>query len=160
MNAIAAAVPQNASVTQIAYAKVNAKVVRQTATWVTTRYFGALSDAGRSQEVDESAGSQPSKLNPYAVAVMKEAGIDISKHYSKRVDDLDPYFVKNLDYVITLCAEEVCPVIISKAKRVHWPFPDPATKEITSEDEALARFRTARDGIRNKLQQNEKEWFP
>ena len=107
-----------------------------------------------------SAGSHPGKLNPYAVTVMKELGIDISKHYSKSVDDLDPNFVQELDYVITLCAEEVCPTIISKAKRVHWPFPDPATKEPMSDAEALARFRSARDGIQEKLKQVKTDWFP
>lgn len=100
----------------------------------------------------ESAGSHPGKLNPYAVTVMKEIGIDISKHHSKSVDDLSPEFVTGLDYVITLCAEEVCPVLLSKAKKLHWPFPDPATKELIPEAEALRRFREARDGISKKLE--------
>lgn len=95
-----------------------------------------------------SAGSHPGKLNPYAVQVMKEIGIDISKHYSKSIDELSPQFIAELDFVVTLCAEEVCPMIVTqKAKKLHWPFPDPATKEILPEDEALKRFREARDGI-------------
>src|SRR3989338_8876191 len=77
----------------------------------------------------ESAGSHPGKLNPYAVAVMKEIGLDISKHYSKSIDDLSPKFIVGLDYVITLCAEEVCPTMVSKAKKLHWPHPAPATNE-------------------------------
>ena len=108
----------------------------------------------------QSAGSLPSKVNPLAVEVLKEVGIDISKNYSKSTDDLSPTFIVGIDYVITLCAEEICPVIISKAKKVHWPFPDPATKETISEDEALKRFRLARDGIEAKLQQIKTEWFP
>lgn len=100
----------------------------------------------------ESAGSHPGKLNPYAVAVMKEVGLDISKHYSKSVDSLSPAFVANLDYVITLCAEEVCPILVSKAKKLHWPLPDPATKEPIPEAEALRRFREARDAISAKLE--------
>lgn len=100
----------------------------------------------------ESAGSHPGKLNPYAVTVMKEIGIDISRHYSKSVDDLSPKFLVGLDYVITLCAEEVCPMLISKARKLHWPHPDPATKEPIVEAEALRRFREARDAILRKLE--------
>lgn len=99
----------------------------------------------------QSAGSNPGKLNPYAVTVMKEIGIDISKHHSKSYDDLPKQFTDNLDYVITLCAEEVCPVIISKAKKLHWPFPDPASKELLTEQEFLTRFREARDNIKARL---------
>lgn len=77
----------------------------------------------------QSAGSHPGKLNSFAVLVMKEIGLDISAQYSKSVDALSDKFLTELDYVITLCAEEVCPVIISKAKKLHWPLPDPASKE-------------------------------
>jgi arsenate reductase len=101
----------------------------------------------------ESAGSHPGKLNPYAVAVMKEIGIDISRHYSKSIDELSPKFIVGLDYVITLCAEEVCPTMVSKAQKLHWPHPDPATKEPLPEAEALQRFRIARDAIRVRLEQ-------
>jgi arsenate reductase (thioredoxin) len=100
-----------------------------------------------------SAGSHPGKLNPYAVAVMNEIGIDISKHFSKSYDDLPPKFIVSLDYVITLCAEEVCPTMVSQAKKLHWPFPDPATRESIPEDEALRRFRTARDAIQARLKE-------
>src|SRR5688572_20610946 len=55
----------------------------------------------------QSAGSKPSRVNPYAVEVMREIGIDIEGHFSKSVDDIDP---ASVDTVITLCAEEVCPV--------------------------------------------------
>ena len=104
-----------------------------------------------------SAGSHPGKLNPYAVAVMKEVGIDISKHYSKSIDELPPKFIVNLDYIITLCAEEVCPTMASKAKKLHWPLPDPATKDPLSEEEALKRFRDARDAIHARLKEFKKE---
>src|SRR6185312_15679344 len=74
----------------------------------------------------KSAGSQPGKLNPYAVKVMKEIGIDISRNYSKALDDLSPQFVVGIDYIITLCAEEVCPRMTApRATKLHWPFPDP-----------------------------------
>jgi len=105
----------------------------------------------------ESAGSQPSKVNPFAVQAMKEIGIDLSKHYSKSYDDLKPGFIVQLDYVITLCAEEVCPTIVSqRAKKLHWPLPDPAGKG-GSDEEQLSRFRETRDAITGKLQTFAKE---
>lgn len=105
----------------------------------------------------ESAGSHPGKLNPYAVAVMKEIGLDISRHYSKSIDDLSPKFIVGLDYVITLCAEEVCPTMVSKAKKFHWPHPDPAMKEPLPDAEMLQRFRQARDAIHAKLKEFKRE---
>jgi len=97
-----------------------------------------------------SAGSKPSRVNPYAIEVMREVGIDLTTHHSKSVDAVDPATV---DTVITLCAEEVCPVFLGKAKRLHWPIPDPASDDpALSRDELLARFRTARDTIRGKLE--------
>lgn len=105
----------------------------------------------------QSAGSHPGTLNPSAVTVMKEIGIDISNHYSKSCDDIQSEFISELDYVITLCAEEVCPVIISKAKKLHWPFPDPASKEPIPDMESLQRFRTARDSIRTQLMKFKEE---
>ncbi len=105
----------------------------------------------------ESAGSHPGRLNPNAVMVMKEIGLDISKHHSKSIDDLSSRFIVGLDYVITLCAEEVCPMMVSKAKKLHWPHPDPATKEPLPEAEALQRFRTARDAIQARLLEFKRE---
>jgi len=108
----------------------------------------------------QSAGSHPGKLNPFAVKAMNEMGIDISRQYSKSIDDLSPAFVVGLDYVITLCAEEVCPIIVSKAKKLHWPLPDPATKELLSEEEMLVRFRAARESILRKLNELKSELQP
>lgn len=105
----------------------------------------------------ESAGSRPGKLNPHAVAVMQEIGVDISKHRSKSVEDLSPKFLAALDYVITLCAEEVCPILDSRAKRLRWPHADPVAKEPISESESLQRFREARDAIQKMLQQFKRE---
>lgn len=101
----------------------------------------------------ESAGSHPGKVNPFAIKVMNEIGIDISKHYSKSCDDLAPEFLSSLNLVITLCAEEVCPILISRAKKLHWPFPDPASKEKISDEESLKRFRNTRDAIHAKLKE-------
>jgi len=103
----------------------------------------------------QSAGSEPGTLNPYAVEVMREIGIDISAQYSKSVETVDP---ASVDTVITLCAEEVCPVFLGHVRRIHWPIPDPASKYASiGRDEMLARFRTARDTIRQKLEQLEGE---
>lgn len=104
----------------------------------------------------QSAGSKPSKLNPNAVKAMKEVGIDITKQYSKSADQLPTEFLNNVDYVITLCAEEVCPTSVAKGKRLHWPIPDPASKEPLSEEEMLKRFRTARDSIKVRLEELKK----
>jgi arsenate reductase len=97
----------------------------------------------------QSAGSQPSRVNPNAIAVMREAGIDITGHRSKSVDEVDP---STVEIVVTLCAEEICPVWPGKLTRLHWPIPDPATHDPAISPEAmLVRFRHARDEIRVKL---------
>lgn len=96
-----------------------------------------------------SAGSEPSKVNPHALEVMGEIGVDLSSHHSKSVQTVDPATV---DTVITLCAEEVCPVFLGHARRLHWPIADPATKnETLPREEMLTRFRTARDQIDARL---------
>ena len=97
----------------------------------------------------QSAGSKATHVNPFATRAMKEIGIDISTQSSKSVDSIDP---KSVDIVITLCAEEVCPVFLGKAKRLHWPFPDPAGQSGTQE-ELLQKFRVARDAIQKKLEE-------
>lgn len=93
----------------------------------------------------QSAGTRPSQVNPYAVEVMAEIGIDIRQAASKSVLSIDP---TTIDVVITLCAEEVCPVFLGHAKRLHWPIDDPATTDPTMARETmLARFRAAREQI-------------
>jgi arsenate reductase len=77
----------------------------------------------------QSAGSIPSgEVHPHAVKAMDEIGVDIRDQYSKSTDDLDKDFINNLDFVITLCAEEVCPILPSKAQNLHWVNEDPAKK--------------------------------
>jgi len=96
-----------------------------------------------------SAGSRPSKVNPYAIQAMAEIGIDIRDQHSKSVDDVD---AGSADLVITLCADEVCPVLPGRVKRLHWPIPDPASDDPNlSADEMRVRFRTARDDIRARI---------
>src|SRR5690348_5318960 len=76
----------------------------------------------------QSAGSQPSRVNPDAIEVMSELGIDLSGQASKSVDSIDP---AGIDTVITLGAEELCPVFLGNARRHHWPIPDPASPDAT-----------------------------
>ena len=100
--------------------------------------------------VARSAGSRPSRVNPHAVLAMQELGIDISGHQSKSVDSVDPAAV---DVVVTLCAEEVCPLFLGGAARVHWPIPDPASSSGDADPQLLLRrFREARDLIRRRLE--------
>jgi len=99
-----------------------------------------------------SAGSMPSgKVQPWAIAALKEDGIDISKNFSKSYQSLPAKEVIGLDYVITLCAEEICPRgVFAKAKMLAWPVQDPAS---APENEKVDAFRSARDQIREKLLQ-------
>ncbi len=97
-----------------------------------------------------SAGSAPSRVNPYAVRAMDELGISLAGHASKSVESIDP---STVDIVITLCAEEVCPVVLSDAERLHWPLRDPDRKdEDLTDEERLAHFRVARDEIRARIE--------
>lgn len=98
----------------------------------------------------QSAGSNPSKVNPWAIKAMSEVGIDISAQESTSVADVDP---NSVDTVITLCAEEVCPAFLSDARRYHWPLEDPDTDDPSvSDEQMLARFRAARDEIKARLE--------
>jgi arsenate reductase (thioredoxin) len=100
-----------------------------------------------------SAGSKPSSVNPLAIAVMDERGIDIRSHRSKHLNE---YLAQPFDYVITVCdnAAETCPLFPGPARRIHWSFPDPAAVQAT-EAERLASFRQVRDDIETQL----KNWF-
>ena len=95
----------------------------------------------------QSAGSIPSgKVHPHAIATMKDIGIDLSDHYSKSTDDLDDNFLENLDYAITLCAEEVCPVLPDSVNSLHWMNEDPANENYT-ELQLQNSFMTTRENI-------------
>jgi arsenate reductase len=99
-----------------------------------------------------SAGSKPSRVNPLAIEAMRELGVDLATHTSKSVDTIDP---ARVDVVITLCAEEVCPVFLGRARRLHWPIPDPAGEHAT-----IDTFRAARDAIRARLIAFEEDLVP
>jgi arsenate reductase len=101
-----------------------------------------------------SAGSNPASVNPHALEVMAEIGIDITGQCSKSVDTID---LSGLDLVVTLCAEEVCPVLPGHIRRLHWPIADPAAEASAAEAPAhksapQARFRAARDLIKEKIE--------
>jgi arsenate reductase len=94
-----------------------------------------------------SAGSEPSRVNPLAVDAMREIGIDLSGHRSKGLDEIP---LADADVVITLCAEEECPVAYTRGRRLAWPHPDPAAPA-ANEDAQHESFRRVRDMIRERL---------
>lgn len=101
-----------------------------------------------------SAGTKTHGLNPRAVTVMRESGIDISGHRSKLVDELMNI---QFDYVVTLCghAQENCPFFPGKTKRIHAGFDDPPllAESARSEEEALEHYRRVRDEIKTFVEQ-------
>jgi len=96
-----------------------------------------------------SAGTEATSVNPRAIEVMQEIGIDISGHHSKTMEE---FAGEKLDYVITLCgdANEKCPLFFGGVERIHLGFSDPS-RATGSEEEILAEFRRVRDEMRHKL---------
>lgn len=86
-----------------------------------------------------SAGSQPRTLNPLAVLALAEQDIDIAHHRPKGLDDVP---LAQVDVIVTLCAEEVCPFVPGAVERLHWPLLDPSS---------LDDFRVVRDELRRRL---------
>lgn len=96
-----------------------------------------------------SAGSRPTALNPYAVSVLAEIGIDIA---GQRAKGMESVAVETFELVVTLCAEEECPVLPPGSRRLHWPIDDPAAHAPEASPQAiLTRFRRARDAIAARL---------
>lgn len=111
---------------------------------------GWLRKLGASRFLVFSAGTKPAeRVNPLAVRVMAEAGVDISAQYPKH---LELYLREPFDYVISVCdnANEACPVFPGGKKRLHWGVDDP-TAVSGSEEEKLAAFRRTRDEIRARF---------
>jgi arsenate reductase len=97
-----------------------------------------------------SAGIEAHGKNPRAIAIMQEAGVDISAQESTRVtDDL----LASVDYLVTVCghAEEHCPVLPPGVRKEHWPLEDPA-RASGSEEEIMRVFRASRDDIRRRVE--------
>lgn len=105
--------------------------------------FGRAYGQGMAQMF--SAGLEPEGLNPYAVEVMQERGIDISQHQSKPFSE---GLARMMDYVITVCghAEERCPLLPPGVRRLHWPLADPAQAQGVPH-EVREGFRRCRDEI-------------
>ena len=104
-----------------------------------------------------SAGIETHGVNPKAIAVMREDGVDISHHTSNLVDE---YAAVPFDYVITVCdnANEACPVFPSSAKKLHHNFPDPA-KATGSTEEIMTQFRAVRDQVKAYAQDFVRQYF-
>jgi arsenate reductase len=96
-----------------------------------------------------SAGTAPSRIDPRAISVMAEAGVDISGQRSKPVDE---YVGQEFDWIVTVCdnTREQCPFFPGRARRVHVGFEDPPhlAKEARTEEEALSHYRRVRNEIR------------
>lgn len=99
--------------------------------------------------VAESAGIEAHGKNPRAIAVMNEAGVDISGQESTRVTD---EMIRSADVLVTVCghADEHCPVLPAGVKKIHWPLNDPA-KATGTEEEIMAQFRVTRDEVRRRV---------
>ncbi|HUC91031.1 MAG TPA: arsenate reductase (thioredoxin) [Paenibacillus sp.] len=111
---------------------------------------GFLKALGGDKYEVKSAGLEAHGLNPRAVQVMKEAGVDIASNTS---DVIDPDTLNRADYVITLCghADEHCPVIVNRnVTKWHWGFDDPA-KATGTEEQIMAQFREVRDSIKSRI---------
>ena len=100
-----------------------------------------------------SAGSRPTRVRSEAVAVLGETGIDISTNRSKHVSEIP---AAEVDVVVTLCAEEECPVFLGQAERLHWGLPDPAAVK-GSEEERLDAFRRTRNELKVRIEALRKE---
>jgi arsenate reductase (thioredoxin) len=98
-----------------------------------------------------SAGINPVGVNPLAIAVMREVGIDISHQRSKHAGE---YLGQNFPYVITVCdnAREHCPIFPGTYKKLHWSFEDPVAAQ-GSEEERLEVFRRVRDEIGDRVRE-------
>jgi arsenate reductase len=101
----------------------------------------------------QSAGTEPKVIHPLAIQVMKEIDIDISHQQSKSLDAINSEIV---EYVITLCAEEACPIYLRAIPQVHWPLPDPGAFKGT-EEEKLGFFRKTREELLKRIKQFIKE---
>lgn len=105
--------------------------------------------------IAESAGFEPGKLNPFAVEVMKDVGIDISGNETNEVFE---FFKQGrfYSYVITVCDEsnaERCPVFPGVTKRLHWSFPDPSSFKGSDNEKLLFTI-----DVRNKIKEKIDEW--
>jgi arsenate reductase len=99
----------------------------------------------------QSAGIEMHGVNPRAIAVMREARVDISRQESTRLTD---QMLAAADYLVTVCghADENCPVLPAGVRKEHWPLDDPA-KVVGAEEDVMAAFRDRRDDIRLRVEE-------
>jgi len=114
----------------------------QMAEGIVNHYLGDLFQA-------YSAGTEATRVNPLAIQILAEIGIDITSHYSKTIDEFNG---ERFDHVITLCgsANEQCPIFFGGVRRVHIGFDDPS-RTVGTQEEILRDFRRVRDEIKEKL---------
>ena len=114
----------------------------QMAEGIVNHYLGDLFQA-------YSAGTEATRVNPLAIQILSEIGIDITSHYSKTIDEFNG---ERFDHVITLCgsANEQCPIFFGGVRRVHIGFDDPS-RTVGTQEEILRDFRRVRDEIKEKL---------
>jgi len=110
---------------------------------------GWARELGGSHVVVQSAGIEAHGKNPRAIAVMREAGVDISAQESTIVNQ---QMLDSADIVVTVCghADEQCPVLPAKVKKIHWPLTDPA-KATGSEEVVMNEFRATRDEVKKRV---------
>ena len=114
----------------------------QMAEGIVNHYLGDLFQA-------YSAGTEATRVNPLAIQILSEIGIDITSHYSKTIGEFNG---ERFDHVITLCgsANEQCPIFFGGVRRVHIGFDDPS-RTVGTQEEILRDFRRVRDEIKEKL---------
>ena len=111
---------------------------------------GWANHLGRDRVEANSAGIEAHGKNPRAIAVMREAGVDISHQESTRVT---PEMLAQADLVITVCghADEHCPILPPGVRKQHWPLEDPA-KATGTEEQIMAKFRATRDEVKSRVE--------
>ncbi len=102
-----------------------------------------------SHAIASSAGTRPLHVNPYAIAVMREHGVDLRSHRAKSVATID---ASAIDLVVRVCADAICPPGLAHLAQLQWAIPDPASDDpAITDEEMLVRFRSARDAIRIRV---------
>ena len=96
----------------------------------------------------QSAGSQPAFVHPMALKALAEIDIDGQSQFSKSVQEID---LEKIDLIITLCTDEVCPVVPGQVQRLHWPLSDPTAPQADELDQ-LEQFRQVREQIKGRLE--------
>ncbi|MHB1140492.1 MAG: arsenate reductase (thioredoxin) [Sulfuricaulis sp.] len=111
---------------------------------------GWANHLGRDRVEAMSAGIEAHGKNPRAIAIMREAGVDISRQESTRVT---PEMLAQADLVVTVCghADEHCPALPAGMQKKHWPLEDPA-KATGTEEQIMAKFRATRDEVRRRVE--------